>query len=135
MADRTREDESFIKELTYGNFRRMRILLALLVLAFVALVAYGLVQRRAGEWRTAAHQAVFVLRLVNFGLCLVFLPLLWLRTTRSAEDVGRYHVVVVNVLAILIMAMALVTNAFAMIIGAMVMGYMITCLAITATGK
>jgi len=133
MADRTRENESFIKELTCGNFRRLRILLTLLVLAFVALIAYGLVQRRAGEWQTAAHQAVFVSRLVSFGLCLAFLPLMWLRKTRSAEDVGRYHVVVVNVLVILIMAMALVTNSFAMLIGAMVMGYMITCLAITAT--
>jgi two-component system sensor histidine kinase/response regulator len=132
MADPTSENESFIKELTYGNFRRMRILVSLLALAFVAMTAYELAQRRAGEWQTAAHQVVFVLRLVNFGLSLVFLPLLWLKKTRSADDVGRYHVVVVNLLAVVIMLMALATNTFALLIGAMVMGYMITCLSITA---
>jgi two-component system, sensor histidine kinase and response regulator len=132
MADRASDNTSFVRELYYGNFRRMRILVALLVLAFVAMLGYALAQRWAGGWQTPAHQVVFVARIVSFALLLVFLPLLLLKKTRSPKDVGRYHVIVVNILAVTIMAMAIVTTTFAQLFGGVIMGYLIVCFSLTA---
>ena len=71
MAERESDDASFVKELTYGNFRRMRILMAVLALAFVAMLGYALAMMRAGGWQTPAHRAVFVSRLAGFALTTV----------------------------------------------------------------
>jgi signal transduction histidine kinase/CheY-like chemotaxis protein/HPt (histidine-containing phosphotransfer) domain-containing protein len=132
MADRARDNASFVKELYFGNFRRMRILIPILSIAFVAMLGYALGMKRAGGWQTPAHEAVFVSRLVSFALTLIFLPLLWLKKTRSPEDVGPYHIIVVKVLAAISMVLAIVTATFAQQVGVVIMGYLIVCFSLTA---
>jgi two-component system, sensor histidine kinase and response regulator len=132
MAYQPSDGASFVKEVTFGNFRRMRILMPLLSLGILTILVYALATKRADGWATPAHLAVFLVRSASFAITLVSLPLLWFKKTRTAADVGPYHVILVNVLAVLTMVMAIVTSTFAQASGAVVMGYLIVCFSITA---
>ncbi len=49
MTDPAGDNPSLSEEVSLGNFRRMRILVPALVLAFVVMLAYSVIMRNAGE--------------------------------------------------------------------------------------